>query len=748
MKLNLLITLTILFYFSKQITSKSIIIANYHNVLLFFPKEFGGNDDIRVIFDVRNVTIGTFKYMPVIVDVAYDSFLNHAYCYMESAITSYIMLLKWNGGRWCYQVLFEFPASQFSKYMYHSIILVDNFIYWSTDRYIMSGRLPGYEKRLLLQPSWNRLYSMTYDKTNQVIYVAAFDYIENALFRCNLRIFSCIKILTPDFTVNYINFNTFTNTLYVSSIQGKYLYRYAEDYASLIPIDTVEREVANIIFLDDVYAIYTNQQWITISTNINMPNSTRRANAKLIDPYALQYIFTFNQVVNFDSYPYPYYFSDYHDLLYRNSLYLFYFYICGMDYVENDHVFLPQMDLNNQFLRIDNCQTKYFQDREAYLIPSLIAGGVAFVLVIIGIMICLWRSKMCAARTNRIRMSLRRCCFVYCCKCCRKQNEKNVKLPIETIYTTENDTSSIPAFKPQMKTFSDSSAVSSLPSSDQISATYPALRQTSIYSTSNNVTQSSNHDDMLVGVHNKAYTSPDNESYDNDPINLSDLDYSRYLSSHSSKSKIKKTNTKTYSSGIYIMRKSSKTKSSNPTLSTSSMQSTATPTISQNSSSSSNSSNLTLGDSTHSSSNSSSNTNKVKFNEYQIKHHYDQYDYQYPHSRVYDSAANTKAYAQNQYGDFLNQSTTNRTSTFSSSSSTSTSSNEIKRSVGEPPIRVSNLSRKKGRYFNRDYVSSCNVPLYGSTCNSANFLNITKAVSFNDDVKNISSDDSSGRIKI
>ena len=39
--------------------AKSIIIANYHNVLMFFPRELGGNDDVRVIFDVRNVTDGT-----------------------------------------------------------------------------------------------------------------------------------------------------------------------------------------------------------------------------------------------------------------------------------------------------------------------------------------------------------------------------------------------------------------------------------------------------------------------------------------------------------------------------------------------------------------------------------------------------------------------------------------------------------------------------------------------------------------
>lgn len=87
--------------------AKSIIIANYHNILLFFPKEIGGNDDLRVIYDVRNSSISTFKYMPVIVSVTYDSEQNQAYAYLESAITSYIIMLKWMGGRWCHQILFD-----------------------------------------------------------------------------------------------------------------------------------------------------------------------------------------------------------------------------------------------------------------------------------------------------------------------------------------------------------------------------------------------------------------------------------------------------------------------------------------------------------------------------------------------------------------------------------------------------------------------------------------------------------------
>lgn len=119
MKMIKFLLLTILITHNCNLSeSKSIILANYHNVLLFFPKEYGGNDELRVIFDVRNTTIKSFKYLPVVVSVAYDSEVNNAYCYLESATTSYIMLLKWSGGRWCYQILFEFPASHFSKHMY------------------------------------------------------------------------------------------------------------------------------------------------------------------------------------------------------------------------------------------------------------------------------------------------------------------------------------------------------------------------------------------------------------------------------------------------------------------------------------------------------------------------------------------------------------------------------------------------------------------------------------------------------
>jgi hypothetical protein len=203
------------------VESKLVIIANYYNVLLWYPREYGGNDELRVIFDVRNISTSTFRYMPVVVDVAYDSVQDNAYCYLESAGTSYIMLLKWTGGRWCYQVLFDFQATPFSKYMYHSLLLMENFLYWTTDRFVMSGRLPGYEKRLLLQPAWNHLYSMSEDRANRLIYIAAFDYTENALFKCNVWLFRCSKVAVTDYLVNYIYFSVTERTLFVASTEAK-----------------------------------------------------------------------------------------------------------------------------------------------------------------------------------------------------------------------------------------------------------------------------------------------------------------------------------------------------------------------------------------------------------------------------------------------------------------------------------------------------------------------------------------------
>jgi hypothetical protein len=145
------------------------------------------------------------------------------------------------------------------------------------------------------------------------------------------------------------------------------------------------------MMLDTNLSIFTDQNSITMITNLGTPNETqRRANTNLIDPYAMQYVFTFNQVAKFDSYPYPYIYSNYHDLLYRNSLYLFYLYVCGMDIVENEYEFLPQMDLNYKFLSMSNCQTMFLNEQDAYIVPSLIGSGVALFIITFVIIFCLW----------------------------------------------------------------------------------------------------------------------------------------------------------------------------------------------------------------------------------------------------------------------------------------------------------------------------------------------------------------------
>lgn len=160
-------------------------------------------------------------------------------------------------------------------------------------------------------------------------------------------------------------------------------------------------EISSMVFIDEDRAVVSNQQTLSVISNINLSNQTRRAQAHLIDPYALQYVFTFNQVASFDTYPYPYVFgggsagtTDYHELLYRNSLYMFYVYACGMDVVENDLTFLPQMDLNSQFLQLDECQVMFSQDREAYLVPTLVFSVVAVVLILAILLVFLWKSKV------------------------------------------------------------------------------------------------------------------------------------------------------------------------------------------------------------------------------------------------------------------------------------------------------------------------------------------------------------------
>ena len=117
-----------------------------------------------------------------------------------------------------------------------------------------------------------------------------------------------------------------------------------------------------MLIVDESLAVYTDQQQLKVITNYNSTYpKIRKSDAHLIDPYALQYVFSFNKIFDFDGYPYPYQYSDYNQLLYKNNLYIFYFYVCGMAYIENDLLFLPQMDLNNQFLFLESCENRFLQ---------------------------------------------------------------------------------------------------------------------------------------------------------------------------------------------------------------------------------------------------------------------------------------------------------------------------------------------------------------------------------------------------
>ena len=325
-----------------------------------------------------------------------------------------------------------------------------------------------------------------------------------------------------------------------------------------------------------------------------------------------------------------------------------------MDYVENDYVFLPQMDLNNHFLRVDNCQARFLQEQQAYLIPSIVAGCTALFLIVVAVMICLWRSKLCAPRVQRIRMGVRRLCMDWCCCCCyydpreeQANKEKRRRFVfLDRFFKSSTSDSSEDGNK--KKSFSDSSAISSFPS----------------LSISENISK----------IDLKMQQSPphaDNESYDNDPTNLKDLDYRKYKktsSRHSSgSSNATSKHSKIYSSGLFISNNGSRivsnfgrAQSSNNSFSftsaasstssspsrTRSQQSspgghsqasnsstTPTPTLTENSSS-----NFSTTDQ-HSEVSSKPKSSRSKFNDYRTQRRY--YDYQYP------PAHSSTAYAQN-----------------------------------------------------------------------------------------------------
>jgi hypothetical protein len=179
--------------------------------------------------------------------------------------------------------------------------------------------------------------------------------------------------------------------LYVSSVQTPYLFRYQPDYKGVTPLTNVKATVSDLTMMDDGALVFTNRESLYVCTNINTTNCIRSAKPRLVDPYTLQYVFTFDHVSDFDSYPYPY--SDFHDVLWRDKQYLFHLHILGMDFVENDYAFLPEMDLNSRFLHVDTCSNIFYDSNQRILVPALIAGGAVLVVTLIALAVCLCRSK-------------------------------------------------------------------------------------------------------------------------------------------------------------------------------------------------------------------------------------------------------------------------------------------------------------------------------------------------------------------
>ncbi len=64
-----------------------------------------------------------------------------------------------------------------------------------------------------------------------------------------------------------------------------------------------------------------------------------------------------------------------------------------MSLIENDLAFLPQMDLNNQFLYLDTCSNIFYQDQILYWIPFIIGGSCLGLLIISAIVVIVWRFR-------------------------------------------------------------------------------------------------------------------------------------------------------------------------------------------------------------------------------------------------------------------------------------------------------------------------------------------------------------------
>lgn len=220
----------------------------------------------------------------------------------------------------------------------------------------------------------------------------------------------------------------------------------------------------------------------------------------------------------------------------------------------------------------------------------------------------------------------------------------------------------------------------------------------------------------------------ESELYDNDPINLNDLDYSRYSNNINAKSVSSKRKYVNGNGGFVVKNFKSKNNSSRLS-SQSSYSAGSTHSMSQNSESANSS--LTI-DSISASIPLSPSSPKVKFNEFQIHHHYDQYEY--PSSPNSHTISRSKLYestvkmlpqyllASNHYDEENDDNESNQSlPTLSSSSSLSSSSD----------LKSTNPSKIKGKYYTKDYISTCNVSLYNTQNKPQNYINVIKAVNLN-----------------
>lgn len=210
-------------------------------------------------------------------------------------------------------------------------------------------------------------------------------------------------------------------------------------------------------------------------------------------------------------------------------------------------------------------------------------------------------------------------------------------------------------------------------------------------------------------------TASSNESYDNDPSNLDSLNLNRYMKNFKCAKK-----TETYSTGIYIMNKRADSydhgegKTSPRSSSSLSTAASSPKPFSPNSSSSSSGASSSSSESCYSnnsadraynqspvSSTSSSLTtissnNRVKFNDYKIHHVYDRDEIADENDHYYDCYSPSSKIIYN----------------------SEQAAPESRRTLGDDATAVAssslNIDKKISKYFSKDYISTCNIALYGS----------------------------------